>query len=176
MNLKFNQRKKGQVFSIDVLFALLPMVMILGASLQYLYLAEEDMKVVVIDSEREMLMQAFSDAAMAEYFSLGEYDLDLYFCDDYDNKWRALYNDILKPVDYEYYAQVWSYNLDNYPPDLGERLCNDTLGDYKYTLFVQNNTMSSQERFMLEEDPSSAGDPNYGHIAGVSFAVWEDID
>ena len=154
-----NQRK-GQVFSIDVLFALLPIIMIIGASLQYLYIAEEDMKTIAIDGQRETASQALADYAMARYLSGKENYVIGDECDDL----QALIEEDLTDYNESYFA--WGYWN-------GDRLCKDTSDYDKTWILFSNTTASSQERFMLKYDVS--GEFEHGKIAGVSFIVEENI-
>jgi hypothetical protein len=154
MNILKNQRK-GQVFSIDVLFSLLPVIMILGASLQYLYLAEEDLKMVVGDSEREAAAQGLGDYLMAHYLADGF---------DCENLADSLHNYnlvITTQNEYTHYATGWGYFDAAY-------ICegNNEFLPITHPTKHTNNTASSQERFMLTEP---------GKIVGVSVTVFEDI-
>jgi hypothetical protein len=153
MNILKNQRN-GQVFSIDVLFSLLPVIMILGASLQYLYLAEEDLKMVVGDSEREAAAQAMGDWMMAGYF------MDGFDCDDIANHLGNHNLDISQNNKYTYYATGWDYISS--PP----YICPDEFLPFTHPTKHTNTTASAQERFMLSEP---------GKIVGVSVTVFEDI-
>jgi hypothetical protein len=172
MNLRLDCRKrKGQVFSIDVLFAILPVIMIIGASLQYMYLAEEDLKSMVLDNQRGTIAQGLSDAVMAEYFKeakSGKYHIRKN-CDDFETEVLNDADDILHS-DYDRYIYAWDYynNTEN-----DTQLCKDTGSYDSWFLLRTNNTLSSQERFMLMGNSSNTILP--GQIAGVSIAVWEDI-
>jgi hypothetical protein len=160
MNILKNQRK-GQVFSIDVLFSLLPVIMILGASLQYLYLAEEDLKMVVGDSERESAAQAIGDYLMAMHFD----DDAVFNCSrmrgDLDTYKTGFLEVIPGKNKYTYYATGRDYSA-------AGLICEDPTeflpphAPIKQT----NNTASAQERFMLKEP---------GKIVGVSVTVFEEI-
>jgi hypothetical protein len=155
MNILKNQRK-GQVFSIDVLFSLLPVIMILGASLQYLYLAEEDLKMVVGDSEREAAAQGLGDYLMAHYFKDGF---------DCENLTGSLHNYnlvITTQNEYTHYATGWDYTNGS----SGDYICSGQFLPHFADIKQTNNIASSQERFMLKEP---------GKIVGVSVTVFENI-
>ncbi len=62
---------KGQVFSIDAMLSLLPMMMIVGAALQYSYLAGEQSQTIAQDANLESKMQLLSGSVMAEYVKTG---------------------------------------------------------------------------------------------------------
>jgi hypothetical protein len=161
MNILKNQRK-GQVFSIDVLFSLLPVIMILGASLQYLYLAEEDLKMVVGDSEREAAAQAMGDYLMAMHFDAHA----VFDCGRMRGDLNTYNNSFLKVIpgknEYRHYATGWDYTNGS----SGDYICSGQFLPHFADIKQTNNTASAQERFMLSEP---------GKIVGVSVTVFEDI-
>ena len=167
--------KRAQVFSIDVLFSLLPIMMILGASLQYLYIGEEQMKTLSEGSYLETLVQGMAENIIGtpsppEIMEADCVDLEDAL-DDYSNS---------LPAGYVYHARVLSYfdgvpqcdggDDDIWSPALEGNPPLRSRG--KYATSFYNNTAASEFRFMLESD--SSGDPEPGHIAGISFSVWED--
>lgn len=83
---------KGQVFSIDVLFSLLPIIMILGASLQYVYLAEEQL----INSELGYQLDS-SVQLMSEYVVSQINSEERVNCNDIGRYLNDYRNDVLGP-------------------------------------------------------------------------------
>ena len=168
--------KDGQVFSLDVLFALLPILMILGASLQYLYLAEEQATSIVVTSSLEKVVQGMSEQVKVslQADSHPKQDNCVEFADILNN-----YAGDYLPGDHLYFTDVWSYGDDSY-------LCTDAdeatyrtwssptfLDEHgRFSLDYFNNTAASEVRFVLQHDASDAPEP--GKIAGVSFTIWED--
>ncbi len=175
-NIQKNLGKRAQVFSIDVLFSLLPIMMIIGASLQYLYLSEEQMKGLSENSYLETLVQG-----MAENTISADPQPPLR-----ETNCREL-SDLLRnyplPSGYVYHVRAVSYidgikrchNPDDNIQGDENRLWSNLLpvgprSENAPEFF--KNTMASELRFMLESDDS--GNPEPGRIAGVSFIVWED--
>ncbi len=184
MDMATKAGRKGQVFSIDVLFSILPVMMILGASLQYLYLAEEQMKTLSEESELDNLARGLADYVANADPTPRQEDCNLVSAiEEYSNN--------RLPERYVYHVMARSYY--DYTSDPGHDLAYPNLictGDDdklwhddleqgenpelygRYANVVYKNTASSQLRFMLEHD--DAGNPIPGHIAGISFSVWED--
>jgi len=167
--------RKAQVFSIDVLFSLLPIMMILGASLQYLYIGEEQMKTLSEGSYLETLVQGMAESIVS---SSPPPEIMEENCDGLEGS-LSDYSSTL-PAGYVYHARadsyfdatlqcdgnddhLWSTVLEGNPPP-------PTRG--KYAMWFYNNTAASELRFMLESD--SSGDPQPGQISGISFSVWEN--
>ena len=166
---------KGQVFSLDVLFSLLPVMMIIGASLQYLYLAEEQSTALIEGARLETLAQAMAENVAAQD---GKY-VRTENCSKLETALSSAAQDFL-PDGYVYHVQAYSY-YDYGNPDVGfppTRLCSgsdDKLWSSGLTpdSFNQvNNAASSDQRFMLEYNTS--GNLMPGHIAGVSFTIWKN--
>lgn len=167
---------KGQVFSLDVLFSLLPVMMIIGAGLQYLYLAEEQSTALIEGARLETLAQAMAENVAAQD---GKY-VRTENCSELNTTLSSAAQDFL-PDGYVYHVQAYSY-YDYGNPDVGPpstRLCNgsdDELwsSDLESNSFIQtNNAASSDLRFMLEYNATS-GNLTPGHIAGVSFTIWKN--
>jgi hypothetical protein len=161
MKSGLNQRK-GQVFSIDVLFALLPIIMIIGASLQYLYIAEEDMKTLSVGSRRDLASSGMGDFLIAKYMDNPDY-VEGSDCPEL----QSLVDGYAVANDYSKYYFVWDYNNET-------RLCTNTAGYNADWIAISNSTASSEERFLLEHDPGT-GEIKPGEIVGVSIVVEEDI-
>lgn len=188
---KQKRQKAGQIFSIDVLFSLLPILMILGASLQYLYLVEERSKEIAQGSSLEMHAQAISEYVMAEFKSSGNFSgpySPFVRTDDCAYIKTSLSNAAgLLPTGYVYHARAEDYY--NYASNIPAPLCatdkaNNTLWpaftnlDSSFTtgknaIEYINNTAASDTRFMVLFD--STGKMLPGQIGGVSFSVWKNI-
>jgi len=171
MKLNFNQRK-GQVFSIDVLFVMLPIMMILGASLQYLYLAEEDTKTLAINTQLETVVQDMSAFVISEMRDNNDPDIrDSADCPDLKTKVDLIAGRI--PSNNVYYVYVDSY-FDE------KRLCataTDVLwsdpgvSSGQWALQIDKESSASELRFALEHD--SDGKLKPGKIAGITFTTWK---
>ncbi len=167
--------RKGQIFSIDVLFSLLPMMMIIGASLQYLYLAEEDAKIVVQNSRLDTISQGMSGFVMSNAIASGAPYLMPDTCDGLEDAVRD-YGTSFLPDGYSFFVKASNYY------NLSDALCSGSdpwsapasLSIYgKDMLDEMNNTAASDMRFTNVFKDDGTIDP--GKIAGLSFIVWEDI-
>lgn len=178
MKMRSKSGKRGQVFAIDVLFSILPVMMILGASLQYAYLGEEQMKILSADSQRQGAMQALSEHVMAEYRSSPDGQPYVTAEPDYacGGLKDAIGNAPGMPQGYEYHVRV------EMPSSSEEHIClDDELWSHggtqlldAYYVGMESSTRlpgASGIRFMLEYDEE--GRPIPGQIAGVSFTVWD---
>ena len=174
--MKANSRsRKGQIFSIDVLFSLLPMMMIIGASLQYLYLAEEDAKVVVQNSRLETIAQGMSGFVISNSLASGDPYLKPSGCSEFVSTMNNYKTDLL-PTGYSYFVKTTNYYNSSAGLCSGDTLWSasgalSSLG--KDLLDEMNNTAASDLRFTNVFDSTGTIEP--GKIAGLSFVVWEDI-
>jgi hypothetical protein len=181
-----SNNRKGQVFSIDVLFAILPIMMIMGASLQYLYLAEEQMAEVSINMKLDREAQTFSDYVVNKYY-VSPFPITKSSCADL--------NDTIKDADSflgsgnAYYVYAKSYASDSRLCD-GDDVANVLWGNcedaygccgatptspscfYLLEFHEHRGTKGSQLRFVLEHDDTGGVLP--GHIAGLSFVRWKE--
>lgn len=182
-------RSRGQVFSIDVLFSLLPIVMIIGASLQYMYLAEEDSKTLVRHSELQGAAQAMSEYTLSKF--QGSWNV-LDPNDYYEPYVNSTCNGIRDAIA-DYAAMTGddkSYIVlaeSNFYPlnDLRSKLCGtfeagtEICGNFPRCNTEDadiinnqvNDTAASIIRFMPEFDDD--GNLLEGHIASVTFTVWD---
>jgi len=164
---------KGQVFSIDVLFMLLPVMMIMGASLQYLYLAEEQAQSFVLNSRLELSAQAMASYVVSDFHSSGDPFVNTSNCQDLKSSLRDAEN--LFADGEPYAARVFSYfNNTAICKSASDDLwgnCPGSCVDY-YSLDLMNNTAASDLRFMIEYN-GSTGVVSPGRIAGISFIRWE---
>jgi len=180
---KISRSGKGQIFSIDVLFSLLPIMMIIGASLQYLYLAEEDAKVIVQNSRLETISQGMSGYVMSNILASatsGDYDSfpSSSGCADFVSlldKYESTFLPSDPPLDYAFYVKAMNYHNTSATLCSGDTLWSSgSLSSWGvYILDEMNNTASSDLRFTNVLNSTGGIDP--GKIAGLSFVVWEDI-
>jgi hypothetical protein len=191
--------KKAQVFSVDILFAILPIMMILGASLQYLYLAEENLKEIDVNTELDASAQILAEFTINRLY-YGQSGSNVHVSEtDCEDLEQILGNYTwLGPKDaYYVYAKSFTKDPDNnslcHPPLQGGIIPNnatlwgncennhsadscctgaDEIECY-YLLSVLPDTTGSQQRFVLEYNDTGA--PMPGHIAGVNFIRWKNI-
>ena len=150
---------KGQVFSIDAMLSLLPMMMIVGAALQYTYLAGEQAQILAQDSSLESKMQLFSGNVMAQYVASGG-PLDCGKLGTYaNNAGSLLKGDSPLAKDYLYDVRV------------GKDQCVIPPGEQAvWRLDNLQNPAASGSRMMLFSEGGSEPE-----IAEVHFTVWKDI-
>jgi hypothetical protein len=172
---------KGQVFSVDVLLALLPLMMIIGSSLQYMYLAQEQSKSLVVNSGLEGAARAMSDYVVSSYYASGEPYINGTHCKLLGDAADEAYDRFLSAGNYAYAIRVYDYNEKEYlcnAPDetavspvwrcpSAKPACDSNV------IYEISNTAASAFRLMPVYNDAETLLP--GHIAGVSFAVWEDI-
>jgi hypothetical protein len=115
--IKFNFGRKGQIFSIDALFALLPIMMIMGASIQYLYLAEEESMSLAMNSRAEVTAQVMSEYVIATQRVSDEGYIKEEGCEDFMDALDEFTEKM--PSNYIYYVRATSYTS----PDIGKQLC-----------------------------------------------------
>ncbi len=176
--------RAGQIFSIDILFSLLPLMLILGASLQYLYLGEEQMKATARDGELEILAQSLSDSAITAMRESGEAYVSAADCDSLESALEGAAEEVL-PSGYVYHALVTDYGDYEAGESVGGDLCTESddlwspqLEDGepargRFAHIYYNNPADSELRFVLQRDDSGEIIP--GKLAGISITVWEDI-
>lgn len=149
MKLMQNSGRKGQVFSVDVLLVLLPITLIFGASLQYLFLAEEQMASIAQTNQREMMAQGAAAYAMAKYHA--ETRTDAFNCFDIDD----YLGDVELPSGYDYHIQI------------GSDSCDSAFVDFDpFSKYMVNNPTGSETRFGMAPDTP-------GEIAELSITVWD---
>lgn len=168
----------GQVFSVDILFSLLPVMMIIGASLQYLYLVEEDMK--SIDSEirlndlaERLATKYYRDSlASSDPYILQDQSSGTSDCSEFESALSADAQNIIGS-DHRYQIYIWTDSWGRICGD-SDKLWSPPLIDQtgKFALDLVKNTSSSTVRFMpVYDDPTDKIIP--GEIASVTFTVWE---
>jgi len=182
MTIRTNTRKSGQVFAIDVLFSILPIVMIVGASLQYMYLAEESAMSLTQHNHLENAAQAMADYVMSEF--QGSWDPSnpsSYYTQYIDNancpNLRTAVTDYNESIlgSMAYNVRV-SSTYDNSELCRSNTAGTEICSNYPFcqngdSLDFINDTAASVVRFMPEFDPS--GNTHQGRIAEVTFTVWE---
>jgi hypothetical protein len=166
-----NQRK-GQLFSVDILLSILPIMLIVGASLQYLYLAEEETKSIAVDSRLESNVRSLSEYVMASMGS-DEYPIDG-DCSDLAGFLRDAESKVLD-AGYLYHAEVDGYHGEMFncdPADetwSGSIAISESLKPHSNIHF--ENSMSTMERFVLKRD--AVGGIEKGNITSILFSVWK---
>ncbi len=161
---------QGQIFSLDVLLSLLPIMMILGSSLQYLFLSEEEMRAIDRGNELEGIVNSFSECVMAGVRAGGSLP-QWGSCQDFANVVDDCGGKVL-PSGYVYYVRargLW----DGSPVCDKSRLWSIPDDKAQYALEIYNTTSASEERYLLLSD--GTGSVERGKIVALSFTVWEDI-
>lgn len=155
---------RGQIFSLDILVSLVPIVLLLGASLQYLFEVQDKTMFVSVDYELELLGRSSADYVVTKYghrLDCVQYNTDV--------------GNLLDPDNYEYYISANYYNETN-PSErpAGKRSCGGIAmwsSDLEVDSLSNNRrTTSSWKRFVLG---TFDGHLNPGNITEVSIAVWE---
>jgi len=177
MTITSDRRNKGQVFSIDVLFALLPIVMIVGASLQYMYLAEEDARTLAKSSELEGIAREMSDYVMSNYLASwtgvdGSYTP--YLRNDTCQVLKTVVDDFADARDdFAYSVVVRDRQINTYLCQsnlAGQEICDHYPQCNQAAWWLVNATSASVVRFM----PAYDGDTlDRGKIASVTFTVFD---
>lgn len=153
---------KGQVFSIDVLFSLLPIVMIMGASLQYVFLAEEQMINSELGYQLDTSAQLMADYVVSKINSRDEascHDISSYL-DSYDSLFLG------GNAGYSLRMQS-QYGTDRFCR--GVDLDNTAQGVSVISLTAMS---ASQVRFVVNHDADDKVIP--GEIVSLHFMRWED--
>lgn len=159
-----SRSSKGQIFSLDVLVSLVPIILLLGASLQYLFEVQEKTKFISEDYELELLARSTADFVITKYNN----SLD---CARYASDVDFLLNE-----NYEYYisANYYQFETGSGEKPAGKRSCGGidmwSAGLDADSLAHNKNTTSSWKRFVLG---TFDGHLNPGNITEVSIAVWE---
>ena len=155
---------KGQIFSLDVLVSLVPIILLLGASLQYLYEVQEKTRFVAEDYELELI----SRSAINYVVTKSENVLD---CAQYASDVDTILGD-----NYEYYISANYYESETSPGDRpgAKRSCPGVnMWSSRLdvdSLYGNRQTAASWKRFVLG---SYEGQISPGNITEVSIAVWE---
>ncbi|MBN2518395.1 MAG: hypothetical protein JXB14_06105 [Candidatus Altiarchaeota archaeon] len=182
--LKKGSRSRGQIFSLDVLVALVPVVMLLGVGLQYLYEVQEEMKFVSGDYELESLSRAPLDLMVSKYGNV-------IYCDEYEDYLEKFLDTRYLDDDYVFYlaANYYTENIDGGSKPEKIASCelegptaspeavqfwssrtDDGNSLDSESLLMNKKTTASWKRFVLG---NVRGGLSPGNITEVSLAVWE---
>jgi hypothetical protein len=169
-----NNQRKAQIFSLDVFFTMLPVIILLGAGLQYMHLAQEGSKNFMETNQLEMLVETFSNNVVSQIDETNAPNGG--DCSHF----KTLLQDseyLLKGhTDNEYYYHV------TVKEDTGTEICgssyelwsnglNPLFGANAPTLI--RDTTASEIRFIIQRDAN--GVPIPGKIAVLTFSVWENV-
>jgi|GEM_PF-5315708 len=168
--------RKGQIFSLDVLITLVPIIMLIGASAQYVFSTEQEAKHLSRQYElefiaRSALNNALDEAAREKGTVNRLAPMTATICDDLNNKVIAAM-DNLAP-DYEYYLDVRRADSQSYPGHVCDALGVETwsTGD-ETTLLTLTNSTGSWSRVLLTNDISS-NPGNLPVLTEFSLIIWK---
>jgi hypothetical protein len=161
--------RKAQVFSLDVLVSLVPILMVLGAGMQYLFNIQEDSSVFVQELDLDSMASIASDYIMSNLSHISD-------CERISEIVRLSGSERVLPDDYVYFVQVRTMDSkeprENLVCNREEMWSDSTIPDNKWYFLISmnRNTTASYKRFMLG---NTTAHPSPGNVTEVSVAVWK---
>jgi hypothetical protein len=159
--------RKAQIFSLDVLITLIPILLILGASAQYIFNTQEAFRSSQQDIELTSISRMVLNTLVAEMQSSGERFEDV----DVITRAEALASN----ENYYYFTQFYYDGINIARSCVSDDYWSSGLDERSPQYF--RNTTGSWKRFVLApnwEYPDASGNPQFiANITEVSLALWK---